>query len=291
MKHTIAILRLILALLAVLWTATAQAALADWQPGPGASLDNTYAGSIDVPAAGATLGPNQAVTLAGWVVDRAADGWAGIDNVHIYDGLAGDGGRFLGQATFAQPRPDVAQALGNAFWTNSGFALSLPPGTLSTGPHTVTLYAHTPGKGWWFNQVSITIGSQAVAQPASAAGPVNVLLRPSMVTISKQMDHYTIKGYALEPSASGDGAFGIDHVDIYMDELRGHGGTFIGSASLGQDSPEAAAAFGPRFEMAGYQLDFKPVNFNAGNHHIYAYAASASTGQETVAVTGFDISR
>ncbi|MBV9894728.1 MAG: hypothetical protein JO020_11200 [Chloroflexi bacterium] len=293
MRTTIAISRLMLSLLAVLSIALPPLALAasgDWQPGPDAVLDNTYVGFIDLPTSGSTVGSNQAVTIAGWVVDRAADGWAGIDNVHVYDGLAGQGGTFLGQATFAEARPDVAQALGNPFWTNSGFALTLGPGTLAAGPHTLSIYAHTPAKGWWFNQVSVTLAPSAATQPVatSAAPPINVLVRPSMVTVSKQTDHYTIKGYALDPAATVDA--GIDHVDIYMDEMRGMGGsTFIGRASLGQDQPEAGGRFGPRFETAGYQLDFKPVNFNIGNHHIYAYAVSSITGLETVAVTGFSI--
>jgi hypothetical protein len=152
------------------------------------------------------------------------------------------------------------------------------------------VYAHTPAKGWWFTQVPVTAGAaaaQPAVQPAAAPEPVNVLLRPSMVTISKQQDHYSIKGYALDPSATADA--GIDHVDVYMDEMRGHGGTFIGQAALGQDSPEAAGAYGPHFEQAGYQLDFKPVNFSMGDHHIYSYAVSSITGKEAVAVTGFKI--
>lgn len=110
----LASVRLILSLLAVLSLGSAPnvlAATAEWQPGPDAILDNTYAGSIDLPAAGATVSATQAVTVAGWVVDRAADGWAGIDTVHVYDGLAGQGGSFLGQAVVALPRADVAQVL------------------------------------------------------------------------------------------------------------------------------------------------------------------------------------
>lgn len=291
--RSLAIWRLVSSLLAVLSLGSPLMARAagDWQPGPNAVQDNTYTGWIDLPASGSTLASNQSVTIAGWVVDQTAEGWAGIDNVHVYDGLAGQGGTFLGQATFALPRPDVAQVLGNPFWTGSGFVLTLAAGTLGPGAHNLAIYAHTPAKGWWFNQVSVTI-SAAAATPAtptstSGAGPVNVLLHPSMTTVSKQQDHYSIKGYALEPNATANS--GIDHVDLYMDELRGHGGTFIGTAALGQDSPEAGGRFGPRFETAGYQLDFKPANFAIGNHHIYAYAVSAITGQETVAVTGFDI--
>jgi hypothetical protein len=285
------VLLILLAVLGVGLTPNVLAAPGTWQPGPYAVLDNTYAGVIDLPIAGSSLPSNQSVTITGWVVDQAAEGWAGIDNVHVYDGLAGQGGTFLGQALFAQSRPDVAQALGNPFWTNSGFSLTLGAGALAAGPHSLTVYAHTPAKGWWYTQAAVSVTSAAAAPapaPSPAAGPVNVLLRPSMVTISKQMDHYSIKGYALDPSATND--VGIDHVDVYMDELRGTGGSvLIGRASLGQDSPEAVANFGPHFETAGYQIDFKPTNFNVGSHHIYSYAVSSITGKETVAVTGFSI--
>jgi hypothetical protein len=284
----------LLTLVSLALGATVLAAPGNWQPGPDAAGDNTYAGVIDFPVSGSTVPSNQPVTISGWVVDESAEGWAGIDNVHVYDGLAGQGGTFLGQAAFAQSRPDVAQALGNPFFTNSGFALTVGAGVLAAGPHTMSVYAHTPAKGWWFTQVSVTAAPSAASQPAAppsqpaaTAGPVNALLRPSMVTVSKQQDHYSIKGYALDPSATADA--GIDHVDLYMDEQRGHGGTYIGRASLGQDSPEAAGAYGPRFEQAGYQFDFKPANFNVGDHHIYSYAVSSITGQETVAVTGFKI--
>jgi hypothetical protein len=279
----------LLALLCMHLPPDALAAPGAWQPGPEAKLDNTYAGVVDQPASGSSLPTNQPVTISGWVVDQTAEGWAGIDNVHVYDGLAGQGGTFLGQASFAESRPDVAQALGNPSWTNSGFALTLGAGALAAGPHNLTVYAHTPAKGWWFTQVPVT-SALPVAQPAPESEPVNVLLRPSMVTISKSVetDHYSIKGYALDPSATS-GA-GIDHVDLYMDEMRGKGGTvFIGSAALGQDSPEAAAKYGPAFEQAGYQLDFKPTNFNVGDHHIYSYAVSSITGKEAMAVTGFTI--
>ena len=285
----------LMTLLGLALTPSVLAAPSSWQPGPDAAGDNTYAGVIDLPVSGSTVPSNQPVTISGWVVDQSADGWAGVDNVHVYDGLAGQGGTFLGQATFAQSRPDVAQALGNPFFTNSGFGLTVGAGVLAAGPHTLSVYAHTPAKGWWFTQVPVTAAPTAVqpaaaqpsaAQPAGGAAPVNVLLHPSMVTISKQQDHYSIKGYALDPSATDAG---IDHVDVYMDEMRGHGGTYLGRASLGQDSPEAAGAYGSRFEQAGYQLDFKPVNFNVGDHHIYSYAVSSITGQETMAVTGFKI--
>jgi hypothetical protein len=257
---------------------------ADWQPGPSAILDNTYAGFIDVPANGATVPGSGSFTVAGWFVDRTAQGWAGFDDVHIYDGLAGPGGVFLGRGRVALSRPDVGQALGNGYWASSGFAAALPPGQLAPGQHTLTVYAHSASKGWWFTQVPVSVG-QARAQ---AAPPVNAVVAPTGgEKISHTLDKYTIRGYALDPSA-GSGT-GIDRVQVYMDEPRGQGGTLIGGTEFGGSTPQAAAQYGPRFGEAGWRVDFKPIDFTAGNHHVYAYARSAVTGQETLAVASFDI--
>jgi hypothetical protein len=84
-------------------------------------------------------------SISGWAVDPAGPG-TGVDAVHVYlDGEPGQPrARFLGQASYGQPRPDVARTLGDARFTNSGFALlsELPPGT-----HSLYVYAHTAGAG------------------------------------------------------------------------------------------------------------------------------------------------
>jgi hypothetical protein len=257
----------------------AQAAPGQWQPGPEAILDNTYAGVVDLPVDGSTVQSTQPIAVSGWVVDQTADGWAGIDNVHVYEGLAGAGGTLLGQASFAQSRPDVGEALGNPLWSNSGFGLTLAAGTLSPGAHTLGVYAHTPGKGWWFTQVSVTI----TPPPPSMAAPVNVIIAPQGTIIGQNQDHYPITGYALDPnSTSGSG---IDRVEVYLDEQRGDSDSqFIGLAQLGDQPPQAVDAYGQRAAMAGYRIDFKPYKFIVGNHHIYSYAHSSITGQETLAI-------
>jgi hypothetical protein len=271
----------------------AQAAAGDWQPGPYAILDNTYAGSVDLPVAGSTIPSNQPMTVTGWVIDRSAQGWGGIDDLHIYDGIAGPGGTFLGRASFAQSRPDVGMTLGNPFWTNSGFVLSLAAGGLSPGPHTLTIYAHTPAKGWWSTQVSFTIGPAAAAPATQAtqAAPVNVILQPRGITVNKTgQDRYPIKGYALDPNATTD--TGIDRVDVYLDELRGTSGSkFIGTADLGRNQADAANQYGARFMGSGYQIDLKLTDLDPANHHIYTYARSSVTGQETIDTAGFNISK
>src|SRR5919198_5719142 len=144
---------------------------ADWQPGPGAILDNTYAGFIDVPANGATVPGSGSFTVAGWFVDRTAQGWAGADDVQVWLGSMDGGGQMLAKAQFAQSRPDVANALGNPFWAASGFGAVVSG--LPGGSQTLNVYVHTGGKGWWFKSVSVNGGGSAgsgAAPPPSGGG-------------------------------------------------------------------------------------------------------------------------
>ena len=50
-----------------------------WFPGPTGIGDNTFSGTVDQPGA-----PN---VFSGWVVDTSAQGWSGIDDVQIFNGL------------------------------------------------------------------------------------------------------------------------------------------------------------------------------------------------------------
>src|SRR5262249_40969523 len=90
-------------------TAYADAA-SPWLPRPSASGDDTYSGYVDVPSGGATVNTSS-ITVKGWVVDRTATGWSGVDDVQVYAGLADQGGTLLAHANIAQPRPDVATVL------------------------------------------------------------------------------------------------------------------------------------------------------------------------------------
>jgi hypothetical protein len=143
-------------------------------PGPAASGDhNTLAGVIDTPSADATLTLGQ-LQLSGWFVDLTAQGWAGADDVEIFMGTM-DSGRPLAHAQFGQSRPDVAAALHNGYWAQSGWSASAATDGLTPGPATLSVYVHTPAKGWWFRQVNIVLrqpppppqGTPATVQPSS----------------------------------------------------------------------------------------------------------------------------
>ncbi len=137
-----------------------------WLPGPGAGGDNTYSGVIDVPLATASVSALGAVQLAGWFVDRTASGWAGADDVEIYLGTLGNGGTLLTHANFAGARPDVAATFNRPDWTASGWSAVVSSTALLPGTNVVSVYAHSPAKGWWYKQVTLNVGARATNRAA-----------------------------------------------------------------------------------------------------------------------------
>ncbi|MDQ6669306.1 MAG: hypothetical protein M3069_00815 [Chloroflexota bacterium] len=140
-----------------------------WLAGPGAVGDNTYSGVIDAPAVVAPVTTSGAVQLAGWFVDRTADGWAGADDIEIYLGTIGNGGALLTHAFFARPRSDVAATFGRPDWAASGWTAIVPTTALVPGNNVVSVYAHSPAKGWWYKQVTLNVSAGATSRAAPPA--------------------------------------------------------------------------------------------------------------------------
>jgi hypothetical protein len=274
---------LIIASLLAPWPAQAQSA--NWQPGPGGVDDPTYAGFIDVPANGATVSTG-GFTVAGWFVDQTAQGWAGADDVQIWQGTMDGGGKLLSKAIFAQSRPDVATALGNPFYAASGFVAQIGGGVASSGSQTLNVYAHTPGKGWWFKGFNVNVASGAVAAPApstggSAASIVVGFVKPADGEKVLTKNTYEIQGFAIDKAAGpnqGAAGSGIDRVSVYLG-ARDENGTFLGDADLGF-SDSTAATYGAQFGSGGWRLTFKPTQFHSNTYLLWAYAHSAVTGGE-----------
>jgi hypothetical protein len=304
-------------------SAAAQATTS-WTAGPGAVLDPTYSGFIDVPAQNATVPTGQFI-VSGWFVDTQAQGWAGADDVQIWQGTM-DSGKLITKALVAQTRADVASALGNPFWAASGFGAVLPASALSPGSQTLSAYVHTPGKGWWYKQVTVNVSSSAPAattspsaptspaapaaapaapaSPAPAAAsapapgatgaalPIVVIEKPTSSENIPTHGDYTIIGYALDKSAApnqGAQGSGIKLVEAYLDHDRDNGGTFLGNADLAFGDPAAQAAYGPQFTAAGWRVTFKPTQFHTGQHTLYVYAHSLVTGKENLATQSLNI--
>jgi hypothetical protein len=255
-----------------------------WSPGPGAVGDDTYDGFIDVPTANATVSTGN-FSVSGWFVDTTADGWAGADDIQIWQGTMDGGGTKLAEAAFGQSRPDVATATGNPFWANSGYTGVVPPGSLAAGPATLSVYAHTPSKGWWFKQVQVTVSTtvSTTTTPTSGASayPIVAIEMPKDGQIVFTNSDYTAQGYALDQAAApnqGVAGTGIDKVDVYLNP-REQGGVFLGTADLGF-SDSAALVYGPQFADAGWRLTFKPTSFHDNSYLLVAYAHSVVTGRE-----------
>src|SRR5207253_5832566 len=79
-------------------TRAAADAASPWLPGPNAVGDDTFTGFIDAPAVGAMVVPSATLVVRGWIVDRTAAGWSGVDDVQIYLGLQDQGGTLLAHA-------------------------------------------------------------------------------------------------------------------------------------------------------------------------------------------------
>src|SRR5712691_4536052 len=274
-----------------------------WTAGPEAILDPTYDGYIDIPKLNSTV-PTGSFTVAGWFVDKTAEGWAGADDVQIWQGTMDGGGKMLAKAVFAQSRPDVAAATGNPFWAASGFGGVVPAGSLAVGGQALSVYAHTPGKGWWYKQVQVTVSAGAAASPAPAPGvaapaptvsggalPIVGIEKPKDGENVLTKDAYEIVGFALDKNAStnqGVAGSGINRVQLYLGAERENNGTFLGEADLGF-SDSVAATYGGQFTSAGWRLVFKPTSFKANTYLMFAYARSVVTGKEEVATRFFAI--
>lgn len=271
------------ALAAVVPALPVSAQSSGWSGGPGAIGDNTYDGFVDVPAGGATVPGSGQFTVAGWFVDRQAEGWAGADDVQVFLGAMDGGGTMLAKALIAQNRPDVGAALGNPFWAASGFSAAVNGASVPGAQQTLSVYAHTPGKGWWFKQVSVTGGGAAAgpAAPAPVAGgarvasgsPVVEIITPAHDEKVPTNSEYTITGTATDP---GFGPAGIDDIQVFINGERGS----PYSTALGSIVPDSTGA---------WSLTFKPTRFPAMHSNLYVYAHSGTTNRETLVSREFNI--
>jgi hypothetical protein len=246
--------------------------------------------------------PTGQFNIIGWFVDTTAEGWSGADGVQIWQGSMDGGGSMLAAATVGQSRPDVAAATGNPFWATSGFNALVPANVLSPGGQVLSVYAHTPGKGWWYKQVQVTVSATAsapstsspTAAPApavSGAFPLVGIEAPKEGENVGTKNDYTIIGYALDVNATPDqgvSGSGVDRVQVYLGE-RDSGGAYLGDATLANSDSVAPGKYGGQFASSGWRLTFKPTRFKAKGYTLYAYARSVVTGREDVAARYFAI--
>jgi hypothetical protein len=261
----------------LLTAAPAAAQPAGWQQGPGAILDNTYVGSIDIPAGGATVSNAGTLTVGGWFVDKNAQGWAGADDVQVFLGQMGNGGTMLAKGIVAQNRPDVGAALGNPYWAASGFSASVPGSSLPAGSQTLNVYVHTGGKGWWFKSVNVNVSSAAPAAAApapstssssSSGGSANTTVTVTNPTEAQNVS--TRSDFTIQGTASND----VDRVDVWINGEPDTG------TELGTVTPQSDGS---------WSLTFSPTHFPSTHANIYVFGHSKVTGKSVEVIRGFNI--
>jgi hypothetical protein len=285
---------LLVALGMVLLTTPAAAdSSAPWTPGPQASGDDTYTGFVDAPQAGGTVTGSAALEIRGWAVDRTAEGWSGIDQVQVVLGVLDQGGRVLVTGNVGQDRPDVAQALGNPFFAGSGYSAVLPAGALPMGSSVLSIYVHTPNKGWWYRQLTVQVQAQALPLArAFSDDPLLVVEAPLPdAHIPPNTANLPVRGFAIDRNATqgaGVGGSGVGRIQVYLDGGK-RDGTFLGEAQLGVKSRDATG-WGERFDMAGWELNIHPNELAEDPHALFIYAVSAVSDAETLVIVPFRIS-
>jgi hypothetical protein len=260
---------LIVLALSLALAASAQAqsfAPGDWSPGPGAVGDNTYVGFVDQPASGASVAGGASFTVSGWVVDTTAEGWSGIDGVQVMLGST-----MLAQASIGQSRPDVAAALNNPFYANSGFSAVVST-ALPAGSQTLSVVAHTPAKGSWFRTVTVNVGGSAGPVTGAATATSGLVLRiispgPGDEVVAN--NNGIINGVAYDTRTRAELGTGVDRVQAYLDAPRGTAGSqFLGDAT---------------FNGNEWTILWEPTKFDSVSHHfLWVYAHSNVTGEEAL---------
>lgn len=263
-----------LVLCAAVWLSVAAPAAAQmvpggggWAPAAGAAGDNTYQGFIDQPAAGSSVTQGAPFHVSGWVVDTTAEGWAGIDDVQVLLGST-----LLVHATVGESRPDVAAATGNGYWAAAGFDAVLPAGAVPAGAQTLTVLAHTPGKGAWAKQVSVNVtgsGGTTTATTTAQTGLVLVVNTPGQNENVLANKNGVINGLAYDTRTRPELGGGVDRVQAYLDGPRGQPGSqFLGEAT--------------GFDQT-WSIAWEPTRYDTVKHHVlFVYARSAVTGEEVL---------
>jgi hypothetical protein len=266
-----------------------------WTPGPGAVGDDTYSGFVDAPVSGDSILPNATVTVEGWVVDRTATGWAGIDAVDVYLGYQDQGGALMNHATVGLARNDVGATLGNPFWSAAGFSTSFSAAALGVGANLLVVYAHTPGKGWWYKQLQVVVPA-APARPFADDPMLIVRTASPSLDVAQSTSSLILTGYAIDRNMPsnlqlGAGGSGVTTVQAYLDGPKNAGngqGVFIADATMAQQNREATG-FGDRFLNSGWQITIHPTDLTVDRHELFIYAESAFWPSETLVVIPFNI--
>jgi hypothetical protein len=152
----------------------------------------------------------------------------------------------------------------------AGWRGTLDTGALSPGQNLLNVYAHTPNKGWWFEAMTVSVGSTT----EGGAPTLQVSTPQPDEQVSDRLPYYRVSGTATDP-AHGPNA--IDYVEVWLNGEQGSdNGTLLGTANFDTKSGQ-------------WFVDFNPARYPQITSNLYVYAHSAVTGKRTLVVVHFVI--
>jgi hypothetical protein len=155
------------------------------------------------------------------------------------------------------------------------------PGGRLTSSTTLTLVAHTPGRGTWEAQVPVTV--VPISPLAYPNDPVITLRGPGSALSTNGL--ITLTGEAYDRNNTGDGS-GVDRVEVFLDGQRGD----PNAIGLGQATLARSTQTGPVKEGAA-TWTLQTGQFGTGLHTLNIYARSSVTGKQNVLTHSFEIDK
>src|SRR5664280_1797179 len=202
--------------------------------------------AVDSSTGSTTVSHADNLVVRGWAVDP--QDLAPVKQVQVLvDGTA------IGNATLGGARPDVATALNNAAYTNSGWTFSFAALSLSVGTHTVSVVVTDS------LNLSTTIGIKSITVTGVAPfGSVDQAADSSngSTTVS-HADNLLVRGWAADIQDNAP----VKPVLIMVD------GTAIGNATLGGSRPDVATALNnAAYTNSGWTLTYAAPSLSVGTH-------------------------
>ncbi len=220
--------------------------------------------AIDNPATGGTFAG--ATTVSGWAVDQLASSGTGIDQIQLYVDGPYPTGTLVAVIAYGQARPDVANYLGNARFTNSGYSYRWDISQLNPGTHTAVVYAHSTVRGWAYASRSFSVQSP----------PAPLIAIDSPPSGSTAHGTLALRGWAVDQAVPS--GTGIDQIQLYLDGPYPTG-TLVAILPYGQSRPDVGSYLGnARFTNSGYSYNWSITGLSTGQHTLVIYAHSTARG-------------
>ena len=246
--------------------------------------------------------------LAGWAVEQSAINSTGITTIHVYDGKAAGSKNMLGVATYGLPREDVSSYFGKSNLKNCGFKLIIDGSKLTSGAHTLYIYAYNQNLGWKYATIKINYTSNSSSANTNqnnntssnsntsstettnsnttynSSGKLKTIINIDTPSANQQVSGtFELAGWAVENSALD--STGIKAIHVYNGPANGEQ-NMLGVAEYGIARSDVASSFGKsNFTNCGFKLNVNSSKLTDGKHTIYIYAYNPNIGWKYATVT------